>query len=341
MKALIIEAPGAIRVGEWTTPSPAAGWVKVRVGATGICAGDLHIYKGSNPYARYPVIAGHEIAGTVEEVGEGVEGLAPGEVVAVEPFIGCGRCYPCRVGRSNCCADLTILGVHRPGGFAEWVVAPAKNLYPVPPGLSLAWAAFAEPIAIAVQAARRGQLRSGEEALILGCGPIGLALVEVLRAYGVRVLAADILPQRLEVAAWLGADTLRAGPGLVEEILERTHGEGIGVVLEATGNPKAMEQTAQLVAAAGRIVILGLAKAEERVSFSGLDLTRKEMTIVGSRASVGCFPEALRLLSSGAIRYPEVASLIPMWQAPETFAQLAENPALMHKGVLIAEGVAA
>lgn len=338
MKAAIMDAPGAMRLGEWDTPSAGPGEVKVQVAATGICAGDLYIYKGSNPYVQYPVIAGHEIAGVVAEAGEGVSGFSPGERVVVEPFIGCGHCYPCRVGKSNCCMNLRIIGVHQPGGFAEWVVAPAKNIYRVPEGLSLMWASFAEPIAIAVQAARRGEIESGEEVLVLGCGPIGLALIEVLQAYGAKVIATDIFPERLETAASLGADTLLSGPNLTREILERTNREGMGVVIEATGNPKVMEQTAELVASGGRIVILGLAKKGETVSFSGLDFTRKEMTIVGSRASVGCFPEALRLLSSGAIRYPEVARELPLEQAPEIFARLTQNPAALHKGVLVIEG---
>jgi len=338
MKAAIMEAPGAMPLGDWDTPEPQPGEVKVRVGATGICAGDLYIYKGSNPYAQYPVIGGHEIAGVIEEVGEGVEGLTVGERVVVEPFIGCGHCYPCRVGKSNCCMNLRIIGVHRPGGFAEWVAAPAKNIHRVPEGLSLMWASFAEPIAIAVQAARRGEIQSGEEALVLGCGPIGLALIEVLRAYGAKIVATDISPERLETAAGLGAETLLSGPSLTQEILERTNGEGMGVVVEATGNTKVMEQTAELVAAGGRIVILGLAKKGEMVAFPGLDFTRKEMTIAGSRASVNCFPEALRLLLSGAIHYPKIATEIPMWQAPETFAKLAQNPGAMHKGVLMIEG---
>jgi len=338
MKAAIIETPGTMCVREWETPGVGPGEVKVRVSAVGICAGDLHIYRGSNPYALYPVIGGHEIAGGVTEVGEGVSDFSPGERVVVEPFIGCGHCYPCRVGKSNCCVNLRIIGVHQPGGFAEWVTAPANKVHKVPEGLSPVWASFAEPIAIAVQAARRGEIEAGEEVLVLGCGPIGLALIEVLQAYGAKVVATDISQERLETAAGLGAETILSGPGLAPAILERSQGEGMGVVVEATGNPKVMEQTAELVAAGGRVVILGLAKKGEMVSFPGLDLTRKEMTVVGSRASVGCFPEALRLLSSGFIHYPQVATEIPMWQAPETFAKLAQNPAAMHKGVLVLEG---
>ncbi|MEN9935019.1 MAG: hypothetical protein RLZZ387_1598 [Chloroflexota bacterium] len=335
MRAAIMDAPHQMRVGEWDTPRAGPGEVLVSVSATGICAGDMYFYLGKNPYAVYPQVCGHEIAGQVADVGAGVADLAPGAPVVVEPFLGCGTCYPCRVGKSNCCANLQIVGVHRPGGYADYVLAPRSHVHPVPAGLSAVDASFAEPVAIAVQSCRRGQVAAGELVLVLGCGPIGLALIEVARARGAEVLAADTLPQRLEVAASLGATPLPAGAALTPAVLERTGGEGAPVVLEATGNPQAMEQTVELVAAGGRIVIVGLVKQGVGVTFPGLDFTRKEMTVVGSRASVGCFPESLALLASGAITYPRLATQFSLWDAPAVFADLAEHPANIHKGVLV------
>jgi L-gulonate 5-dehydrogenase len=344
MRAAIMDAPHAMRVGEWETPRPSAGELLVAVQATGICAGDMYIYQGKNPYAQYPQICGHEIAGVVAELGDiptdgraGVGGPAPGTPVVVEPFLGCGACYPCRIGKSNCCANLRIIGVHRPGGYAECLTAPATHVHVVPAGLSPLAASFAEPVAIGVQACRRGGVAPGELVLILGCGPIGLALIEVARAYGARVMATDLAPARLETAARLGAEIVPAAERLLPAILERTEGEGAPVVIEATGNIRAMEQTVDLVAAGGRIVIVGLVGKGASVTFPGLDLTRKEMTIVGSRASVGCFPEALALLASGVITYPQIATAFNLWDAPEIFARLAEDPASVHKGVLMME----
>ena len=337
MRAAIIDAPFAMHVGEWATPAPGPGEVLVAVGATGICAGDMYIYRGTNPYASYPIIGGHEIAGTVAAVGAGVEGLAAGARVVVEPFIGCGACYPCRVGKSNCCANLQIIGAHRAGGFAEYVIAPAANIHAIPAGMALGLAAFAEPVAIGVQACRRGAVAAGEYVLILGCGPIGLALIEVARARGARPVAVDLLPERLATARSLGAETLEAGDGLLERVLEQTNGEGAPVVIEATGAVPAIEQTVDLVSAGGRIVIVGLVKRGVGVSFPGLDFTRKEMTIVGSRASVDCFPEALELLAGGAIAYPRAATEFSMWDAPMVFAAMAADPASVQKGVLVVE----
>jgi L-gulonate 5-dehydrogenase len=337
MRAVIMDAPGAMRVGEWATPQPGPGEVLVSVAAAGVCAGDMYFYLGKNPYASYPQICGHEIAGVVAAAGDGVTGLAPGTPVVVEPFLGCGRCYPCRVGKSNCCANLQIIGVHRPGGFAEQLVAPATHIHRVPAGLTLHDASFAEPVAIAVQACRRGSVAAGEHVLILGCGPIGLALIEVAKAWGAHVTATDIAPERMATAAQLGAEVLPAGEELLDEVLRRTGGEGMPVVIEATGNVRAMEQCVDLVAAGGRIVIVGLVKQGLSVSLPGLDFTRKEMSILGSRASVNCFPEALDLLSSGAITYPRLASAFELWRAPEVFAELAAAPMSVQKAVLVVE----
>jgi 2-desacetyl-2-hydroxyethyl bacteriochlorophyllide A dehydrogenase len=337
MQAAIMDAPFKMRVGAWDKPRPGPGEVLVSVEAAGICAGDMYFYLGKNPYAIYPQICGHEIAGVVAEVGEGVAGLDLGTTVVVEPFIGCGSCYPCRIGKSNCCMKLQIIGVHRPGGYADYLTAPASLIHRVPEGLSLTFASFAEPVAIAVQACRRGAVTAGEYVLVLGCGPIGLALVEVARARGARVVATDIAQNRLETAAQLGAETVPADDRLLPTIMAQTNGEGAPVVIEATGSPQAMEQTVDLVAPGGRIVIVGLVKQGVGVTFPGLDFTRKEMTIVGSRASVNCFPESLQLLASGAITYPQVATEFSLWDAPKVFADLAEHPGSVHKAVLVRE----
>jgi threonine dehydrogenase-like Zn-dependent dehydrogenase len=327
-----------MRVGPCETPACGPREVLVSVRATGVCAGDLYIYQGKNPYAKYPIIGGHEICGTIAATGAEVatDSLAPGTLVVVEPFLGCGRCYPCRIGKSNCCAHLEIIGVHRAGGFAEFVTAPATHIHRVPSTLTPTWASFAEPVAIAVQACRRGLIAAGEYVLILGAGPIGLAVIEVVKARGAHPVVADINPTRLDFARRLGAIALPAGHALLQAVLDQTGGDGAPVVIEATGSVAAIEQTVELVAPGGRIVILGLVARGTRAAFPGLDFTRKEMTVLGSRASVGCFPEALDLLARGLIRYPEVATELSLWDAPATFARLEREPACMHKAVLLA-----
>jgi 2-desacetyl-2-hydroxyethyl bacteriochlorophyllide A dehydrogenase len=335
MKAAIFDAQERMHVGAWEVPAPKADEVVVRVQATGICAGDMYIYQGRNPYAQYPIIGGHEIAGVVHDVGANVQGIRPGELVVVEPFIGCGTCYACRVGKPNCCANLHIIGIHSAGGFAEYVVGPAKNIHTVPTGLTATWASFAEPIAIGVQATRRGEVHAGDAVLILGAGPIGLALIEVANAKGAKTYVTDISEERLEFAKTLGATAFTSDESLPDKIMEITNGEGMPCVIEAAGNAKAMESAIDLVANGGRVVIVGLLKKGALIQIPGLDLTRKEMTIHGSRASTNCFPEALSLLASGKIHYPKVATEFSMWDAPSVFADMNATPGKYHKGVLL------
>lgn len=337
MRAAIFDAPLAMRMTAVARPSPGPGEALVRVTAAGLCAGDLYIYTGKNPYVSYPRIGCHEIAGVVAEYGPGAAGPPPGTRVVVDPFIGCGRCYPCRIGKRNCCANLTIVGVHREGGFADYVTAPAGNLNVVPDGLSDVAAAFAEPVAIGVQGCRRGAVTADDTVLVLGAGPIGLAVVEVARAIGARVFATDLSVERLSTAADLGATPIAGGDGLLARVLDITDGEGMPVVMEATGAVPAMEQTIDLVAAGGRIVILGLVRKGVGVTLPGLDFTRKEVTILGSRASVDCFPEALALLAAGRIRYPAIATSFALAEAPAVFATLADNPMALHKAVFLPE----
>jgi L-gulonate 5-dehydrogenase len=337
MQAAIFDQPLSIRIADAPKPAPGPGEVLVRVRAAGLCAGDLYIYTGKNPYVTYPRIGCHEIAGTVEAYGPGASGPQVGTRVVVDPFIGCGHCYPCRIGKRNCCANLTIIGVHREGGFADFVTAPAGNLNVVPEGLTDFEAAFAEPVAIGVQGCRRGMVTDADTVLVLGTGPIGLAIVEVARAHGAKVYATDLSAERLSTAADLGAVPIASGAGLLERVLEITNGEGMPVVMEATGAAPAMEQTIDLVAAGGRVVILGLVKKGQGINFPGLDFTRKEVTILGSRASVDCFPEALDLLASGKIHYPKIASSFSLSEAPTVFKTLADNPMALHKAVFVSE----
>jgi L-gulonate 5-dehydrogenase len=337
MRAAIFDAPFAIRMAEAPKPEPQTGEVLVRVRAAGLCAGDLYIYTGKNPYVSYPRIGCHEISGVVEAYGPGTSGPSVGTRVVVDPFIGCGHCYPCRVGKRNCCANLTIVGVHREGGFADFVTAPVGNLDIVPGSLTDFEAAFAEPVAIGVQGCRRGMVTADDTVLVLGAGPIGLAIVEVARAHGAKVYATDLSAERLSTAADLGATAIAGGDGLLERVLEITNGEGMPVVMEATGAGAAMEQTIDLVAAGGRIVILGLVRKGQGITFPGLDFTRKEVTILGSRASVDCFAEALELLASGKIHYPKIGSSFALTEAPDVFAKLADNPMALHKAVFVSE----
>lgn len=336
MKALVIQKPFSMRLEKRRKPLPKKNEVLVEVAASGICAGDLYYYTGKNPYAVYPQICGHEISGRIVNAGSNITHFKEGTAVAIEPFIACGTCYPCRIGKTNCCANLSIVGVHRPGGYADYLTVPATHIHPIPASLDINKAALAEPITIALHACERAALQKNEQVLIMGCGPIGIFCIEVAREKGANVFACDINPRRLEIAKSLGATIISPGNNLIKNILKHTHQEGFPVVIEATGVPDVMSQTVDMVAAGGRIVIAGLTKQGIGVTFDALDFTRKELTILGTRTEVNCFPEAIRMLAANKIKFADMITKIDMWQGPEIFSQLGEHPEILHKGLLIA-----
>jgi L-gulonate 5-dehydrogenase len=333
MRALILEGVRQMKLGDWPAPTCGPTEVVLRPQAVGICAGDLQHYLGRNPYTRYPLIGGHEICGTVVEAGSLVTRVKPGDRVVVEPVVGCGRCYSCRHGKPNCCMNFCLIGLHRPGGFAELCLAPEQNIHLIPPGLDPVTASFAEPLAIGLHACRRGEVAAGEYCLVLGAGPIGLAVLEAAKQRGARVVMTDLNEDRLAFARELGAETIPAGDALRPTVLAQTHDEGADIVIEAAGTAATVQAAVDLVAPGARVVVVGLPKQD--VVLNGFDFTRKEVNILGSRNSLGAFPEALALLASGSIRYPKVATQIPMWDGVAVFARLDENPAALHKGVLI------
>lgn len=296
MHAAVAYAPYDIRYQQRPRPPAGPGEVLVDVAAVGICGSDVHLFRGEHPYRVFPMVYGHEIAGRVAEVGAGVAGIEAGTAVVVEPLIACGHCYPCRQERQNCCVELQVIGVHRDGGLQGSVAVPAERVFAVPADLDPHIAALCEPFSIGMQAVGRGEIGDGDRVVILGAGPIGLTVLAIARSRGASVAVVDLLPGRLEHAARLGADLLIDGSreDVPAAVLGFTAGEGASVIVEATGSRKAMESTVDLVAAGGRIVMVGL--TTQPVTFPGLEFTRKELTIVGSRNNAGRFGDAVRFV---------------------------------------------
>ena len=210
MVSIVVDEPLHLRVAPGTDPTgaPASGHVILRVLRAGICGSDLHILHGSNPFARYPRVIGHEFAGVIEEVGAGVEALRAGQRVVVDPVVACGHCYPCRIGRSNVCGNLEVFGVHRDGGFRDRLAVPAANCIPVPDGVSTEVATLAEPLSIAANVLARTGIDAIDTVLIYGAGTVGLTVLQVAKLHGARCLVADIDAARLERARGFGADVV-------------------------------------------------------------------------------------------------------------------------------------
>jgi 2-desacetyl-2-hydroxyethyl bacteriochlorophyllide A dehydrogenase len=301
MKAAVLHAPKDLRVEAASDPTPAAGEVLVRVRAAGLCGTDFRIWSGDRP-VRYPRIMGHELIGEVIAVGVGVQHPRPGDPVAVEPNYSCGVCRLCREGNRNLCLSRTAVGIDVDGGFAELVTLPARCCWAAPRGLSHEQLLLTEPLAVVVRAANRGGARPGETAAVLGAGTLGLLALQVLRSIGARVLVLSRSDRRLDVARRLGAEavhSLAAGPGA--EAAHRFSGSlGVDLVVETAGTPEAVEAAMELARPAGRVVLTGLPHEPSRVHFFWV--VRRELTIAGSMIYQDEFPQAMRLLETGAVR---------------------------------------
>ena len=303
MRALVIERPFKASIRDTKDPEPRRGEVVIQVKASGICGTDLHIYRGEEPRARYPLIPGHEISGVVVEVGEGVSGVSEGDVVAVDPNIYCGECYYCRRGLVHFCLNWEGVGVTRPGGLAEKVAVPARNVYRIPGDVSPELAALAEPLSCVLHGVDVVEPYDTSSVAIFGAGPIGLMFLVLLRKLtSARIAVFEISRVRSEKAEELGAD-------LVANPLEREVGDtakelgserGFDVIIDATGSIDALSRILRLdiVAPAGKILLFGVAPPGKKIELEPYLIYRKEIRIMGSYVNPFTMWRAVNMLRS-------------------------------------------
>jgi 2-desacetyl-2-hydroxyethyl bacteriochlorophyllide A dehydrogenase len=301
MKAAILHRPRDLRVEDARDPAPEPGEVVVRIVAAGLCGTDHEIWSGGRPVA-YPRVMGHELVGRVERVASDVADVRPGDPVVIEPNYSCGRCPLCREGNRNLCLSRITIGINVDGGFAELVRVPARCCRPTAAGADRDALLLAEPLAVVVRAVNRGKPETGESAAIVGAGTLGLLALQVLRARGARVMVVSRSRRRFALAAELGAETTHATvDGPLADAARRFSGrEGVDLVVETAGTPEAVNHALELVRPGGRVVLIGLPHEPTPVSF--FSVVRREITITGSMIYQDEFPEALRLVGSGAVR---------------------------------------
>jgi 2-desacetyl-2-hydroxyethyl bacteriochlorophyllide A dehydrogenase len=271
----------------------------VRLRSAGICGSDLAAYRGTSPMVSYPRVLGHELLVDVLEAPDRPDLV--GRRAVVDPMRPCGQCRACHAGRTNCCANLQVMGVHIDGGMQELKSIGASYLHIVPESMPDDVAVLAEPLTIAYHAVARSQIRAGETAVVFGAGAIGLLIAQVLiRARGCRALVIDVDAGRLSVAQSLGATPLQGDEAaLSEAVAQATGGEMAAVVFEATGVAACTRMTTALVGQAGKIVLIGWNKGP--VEVDTVTLMRKEVDLLGSRNSLNAFPAVLRLLADGVV----------------------------------------
>jgi len=328
MKAIVCEQIGRLAVHEVGEPVASPGTAVLDVKRIGICGTDLHAYRGNQPYFTYPRILGHELSGIVRSVGAGVEGIAAGDRVAVVPYLHCGACIACRRGKTNCCTNMQVLGVHVDGGMRERIAVPGAQLIRTNE-LSLDQSAMLEPLAIGAHAVRRSGLTAADTVLVIGAGPIGLGVMAMAKRAGATVIAMDVNDERLELCRRV-ARADHAANALREPertILEITNGDNPTVVFDATGNARSMAASFRYPAHGGTLVYVGLVKSD--IAFDDPEFHKRELTLMGSRnATKEDFRSVMEALAAGAIdmssyithraAFDDVTSVFESWLQPES-----------------------
>ena len=313
MRAAVFHGAGRpLEVTEVPTPKAGPGEALIQVAGCGLCHTDLHyLDHGVKTFKTPPLILGHEAAGTVAALGAGVTARNVGDRVLIPAVLSCGRCRYCRQGRENLCDQMAMLGNNIDGAYAEYVVVPAAELVPVPDGIPLEQASvIADAVSTPYHAVtRRGKVRPGDQVAVVGCGGVGLNVVQCATVAGARVIAVDVNDQRLETARRLGA-VETVNPKTVQRADKRVReltGGGADVAFEAIGSPGTIQLAYGLLRRGGRLCVIGY--SAEEVALSAAKLMYFELEIVGSLGcGAGEYPEILGLVEAGRLRLDEIVS---------------------------------
>jgi 2-desacetyl-2-hydroxyethyl bacteriochlorophyllide A dehydrogenase len=328
MKTLICTKPGAFSYEERDAPVLHAKHAIIKVRRIGICGTDLHAFEGTQPFFEYPRILGHELAGELVEFDE-APGFEVGEKVSFIPYFNCGECIACRSGLPNCCANIKVCGVHIHGGFAEYLSVPSYSLLHGE-GLSFDELSLVEPLAIGAHGVRRAGVKPGEFVLVVGAGPIGLGIAEFARIAGGKVIVMDINDQRLEFCRQRLGVYATINPiqnDAMQLLRELTNVDMPTVVIDATGNQKAINNSFQYMAHGARYVLVGLQKGE--ICFSHPEFHKREASLMSSRnATREDFEHVIACMKKGSVKpttyithrvqFDEVKDQFESWLKPET-----------------------
>jgi len=327
MKAIYLKAPKNIIIKEVQYPQRKQKEVLIKVKSVGICGSDVGAYKGINPLVTYPRVIGHEIAGELLEIPEGENDLKIGDRVIIEPYKYCGKCYPCSIGRTNCCENLEVLGVHIDGGFTEYFSYDRKLVHKIPENISWEQSPMIEPLVIALHSLNRIKLKEDEHIVITGAGPIGNLIAQASLYKGAIPILIDFIQERLNLATKLGINYIcnlnKDNP--IDIIKTITKGRMAEAVVEASGSSKAIRNSIDYVSYAGRVVFVGWPK--EEILMPTALFTKKELDIRGSRTGGPEFPEAIKLIAESKIKVkPLITEIVTMLELPEALIQQSEYP---------------
>jgi len=282
MKYIRLEQPGRLSLEEKEPPLSSVGNILLKVKAVGVCGTDLHAFQGNQPFFDYPRILGHELATEVADIGHSTAPIRVGDRVVIIPYINCEQCQACSLGQTNCCEHLKVLGVHIDGGMQEIISVPERLLIPAN-DLSLEEIAVVEPLCIGAHALRRSHVTKDQSIVVIGCGPIGIGLIQLAKYIGARVIAIDTNESRLRLAKEnFGADVvITAGQSSLEKVREALGGNLSDIVFDATGNKIVIESLVDYVRHGGKIVLVGLTNGP--LTFHNPTIHKKEISLLCSR----------------------------------------------------------
>jgi 2-desacetyl-2-hydroxyethyl bacteriochlorophyllide A dehydrogenase len=331
MNALQIHNPGDAGVVDRPVPDPGREEVLIKVMACGVCGTDIHIFRGEY-FGEYPVIPGHEFAGVVEDTGAAVTRFRRGDRVAVEPNIACNNCESCLNNRQNFCLNWEAVGVTRPGGMAEYVLAPESNTFDVG-DIPFEAAAFMEPLSCILHGFSKIRVEPGDRVALLGAGPIGLLMLQVAHHLGaVEVTVVDRNEERLRAAGGLKAHA-------VETDLSRLENDVYDVVIDATGAIPVMARTVDLARPGGTVLLFGVPPRGRSMELEPFTIFRKGLTLVSSYTSVRNSYQAIDLLRSGAVEAaPLVSHRLPLDQFRDGVETIESGTGKVKKVMMLPQG---
>lgn len=281
--------------------------VQVQVKAVGVCGTDLHMFREHRADVQLPRIMGHELSGLVTKVGAGVTRVKVGDRVVLDPVFACGTCPTCKKGYPNACSSVRCYGVQMDGGYADYIVVGQEHLYPFDPSISYEEAALAEPFSIASNILDRVQLTDKDNVLLIGSGTIGLSIVQVAKSFGARILVSDVADDKLAIATSMGADAVvNSKIASLDEAAESFAPGGFDVVIDAVGITPLFQQSINYAAPRARIACIGFDARPAEIP--PVVVTKKELTIVGSRMNCYRFPIVMQWLNDGKIQADKMIS---------------------------------
>jgi 2-desacetyl-2-hydroxyethyl bacteriochlorophyllide A dehydrogenase len=331
MKAAYYKGDKQFSIKDVDPVDPGPGEVRVRVAYCGICGTDLHVYLGHMD-ARVGTnrVIGHEMSGTIDALGDDVDGLEAGEAVVIRPLSSCGECPACERGHAHICQNLKFLGLDTDGAFQQNWTVPAETVHKLPSGVPLQHAALIEPLAVACHDVRLSRLKAGEDVLVIGGGPIGMLLAMVAREAGGKVTISEVNEHRLETAQKLGFDTLNpAKANIGETVYERTGNKGADVVFEVSGSQAGVDVMTEAAATRARIVMVAIHATRPQVDL--FKFFWREIEMLGARVyEPEDFDKAIGMIHSGAIDCDSmITDVRNLDEINAAFATLSGNPKAM------------